>query len=84
MSISKMQTIWMQNGLSQDDYSKASADAMQDFAIQFANFIGNRPLPEYSASTNKWRWWDNSSRYYKYATTEDLLSQFVMNDGVVV
>ena len=74
----------MQNGLCQDDYSKAVADAMEDFAVQFANFIGNRPLPEYSKSENKWRYWDNPTRDYKYATTEDFLAQFIMSDGLVV
>lgn len=46
------------------------------FAKEFANFVGDRPLPEYSASTNKWRWWDNTERDYKYATTEELIEQF--------
>lgn len=44
--------------------------------IDFANFIGNRPLPEYSKSTNKWRWWNNDTREYQYASTEELLSKF--------
>lgn len=84
MSKSVMQKVWINTGLNPDNYSASTADAMKAFAVLFANFIGDRPLPEYSASTNKWRWWDNNLRDYKYATTEDLLSQFVMNDGVVV
>lgn len=45
----------------------------EESLIDFANFIGNRPLPEYSKSTNKWRWWDNDKRDYAYATTEQLM-----------
>lgn len=44
--------------------------------IEFANFIGNRAFPEYSKSTNKWMWWDNDIREYKYASTEELLEAF--------
>jgi len=44
--------------------------------IEFANFIGDRAMPEYSKSINKWRWWDNSKRDYKTATTEELLSEW--------
>ena len=44
--------------------------------IDFANFIGDRPLPEYSKSINKWRWWDNNLRDYKTASTEELLSEW--------
>ncbi len=84
MSKSIMQKVWISNELNPDNYSAATADAMKAFAVLFANFIGDRPLPEYSASTNKWRWWDNSLRDYQYETTEDLLSQFVVSDSVVV
>jgi len=51
--------------------------------IDFANFIGDRPLPEYSKSTNKWRWWDNDKREYKYATTEQLLSEWKKSINVL-
>lgn len=44
--------------------------------INFANFIGDRPLPEYSKSTDTWRWWDNTTRKYKYASTKELLEEF--------
>ena len=44
--------------------------------IDFGNFIGDRPLPEYSKSTNKWRWWNNDTRTYSYASTEDLLGDW--------
>jgi len=84
MSMSKMQEVWLQNGLNKDNYTTAIADAMKDFAIQFANFVGDRPLPEYSKSTNKWRYWDNSTRDYKYATTEDFLAQFIVSGSLVV
>lgn len=46
-------------------------------AIAFANFVGNRPLPEYSESTNKWRWWNNDTREYNFATTEELFDLFI-------
>lgn len=46
-------------------------------AVEFANFVGDRPLPEYSKSTNQWRWWDNSKREYAYATTEELYQLFL-------
>ena len=84
MTMSKMsimQKVWIDNGLNPDNYSKATADAMKNMAVLFANFVGDRPLPEYSKSTNKWRWWDNSLRDYKYATTEDLIETFVMSEG---
>jgi len=45
-------------------------------AVEFANFIGDRPLPEYSKSTKLWRWWDNDTRQYKFANTEELYSLF--------
>ncbi len=48
-------------------------------SILFANFIGNRPLPEYSESINQWRWWNNETREYNYATTEQLYEQFKSN-----
>jgi len=55
---------------------EAMRELARERAIGFANFVGNRPLPEYSESTNKWRWWDNSKRDYDYATTEDLYSKY--------
>lgn len=45
-------------------------------AVAFANFVGDRPLPEYSKSTNMWRWWSNEKRDYEYATTEQLYSLY--------
>lgn len=45
-------------------------------AIAFANFVGNRPLPEYSESTNQWRWWSNEKKEYEFATTEQLYEIF--------
>ena len=48
-------------------------------AVEFANFIGDRPLPEYSKSTNQWRWWDNSKRDYEYATTQELYNIYSSN-----
>ena len=50
--------------------------AKEEFAIDFAKFIGDRPIPEYSKSTDKWRWWDNNSREYKYSTTNELLTEW--------
>jgi hypothetical protein len=49
----------------------------KEIAIGFANFVGNRPLPEYSESLNLWRWWDNDSRKYKTATTEQLFEMYL-------
>ena len=46
-------------------------------AIGFANFIGNRPLSEYSKSKNKWRWWSNEKRQYEFATTEELYNLYL-------
>ena len=51
--------------------------------IDFANFIGDRPLPEYSKSTNKWRWWNNNTRAYDYATTEQLLDAWKKSINVL-
>lgn len=67
-----------------NDYEIAFNEAAELYAEQkakeesilFANFIGNRPLPEYSESTNQWRWWNNETREYNYATTEQLYEQF--------
>jgi hypothetical protein len=56
-------------------------DAVERHAIEFANFIGDRPIPEYSKSTNKWRWWSNEKRDYEYATTEQLYKIFRPNAG---
>ena len=56
-------------------------ELMDEFAqqqsIDFAKFIGDRPIPEYSKSTDKWRWWDNNDREYKYSTTNELLTEWV-------
>lgn len=59
-------------------------NAMSDYAILFANWIGDRPLPEYSKSTNEWRWWNNKNKGYDYATTEKLLEMFVTGQSEVV
>ena len=57
------------------------ASVVQEFAehqsIEFAKFIGERPIPEYSKSTDKWRWWDNNRWEYKYATTNELLTEWL-------
>jgi hypothetical protein len=80
MEKSIMQRVWIRNGLESNSYSASIADAMKDFAVSFANFVGDRPLPEYSVSTNEWRWWDNELLNYKYGSTEDLLNQFIVNN----
>jgi hypothetical protein len=80
MEKSIMQRVWIRNGLESNNYSASIADAMKDFAVSFANFVGDRPLPEYSVSTNEWRWWDNELLNYKYGSTEDLLNQFIVNN----
>jgi hypothetical protein len=77
-NMTKMQKAWIAAGLNNDNYSAETASAMKSFAVLFANFIGDRPLPEYSASTNKWRWWDNNLKDYQYSTTEDLLEIFLI------
>ena len=59
-------------------------DAMNVFAIGFANWVGDRPLPEYSKSTNEWRWWNNKNKGYDYATTEQLLEMFTSGISEVV
>jgi hypothetical protein len=46
-------------------------------AVEFANFIGDRPIPEYSKSTNMWRWWNNEKRDYEFATTEQLYTEYL-------
>ena len=45
--------------------------------INFAKYVGDRALPEYSKSTDKWRWWDNDTRNYKYSTTKELLTDWI-------
>lgn len=55
---------------------KAINNKMYESLISFANFIGNRSLPEYSKSTNMWRWWDNDTKSYSFATTEELLTEW--------
>jgi len=57
------------------DRIKIIRELMEEEAVRFANFVGNRPLPEYSESTNKWRWWSNKKRGYEFATTEQLYQQ---------
>lgn len=61
--------------------AKISSNKQKDTAIAFANFVGNRPLPEYSQSTNNWRWWNNDTRTYNFGTTEELYDQFIKENG---
>jgi len=75
-----MQIVWAESGLNPDNYTAATGDAMKRFAILFANHVGNRSMPEYSKSSNKWRWWDNHLRDYKFGTTEDLMAQFIVQE----
>lgn len=44
--------------------------------VDFAKFIGNRPLPEYSKSIDKWRWLNNNKREYQFANTDELLREW--------
>lgn len=76
-----MQEVWIKVGLNPEHYTSSTGEAMKQFAMLFANFIGNRPLSEYSESTDKWRWWDNATRDYKYGSTADLMAQFVVSNG---
>lgn len=46
------------------------------FAIGFAEWVGNRPLPEFSESTKTWRWWNNDTLKYEFATTSELLDLY--------
>lgn len=63
------------------EYCEQFAKHQNKELIEFAKFIGDRPLPEYSKSTDKWRWWDIDSREYKYSTTTGLLAAWVKTNN---
>jgi hypothetical protein len=56
---------------------KEHAAELKAHALGFSKFIGNRPLPEYSESTDLWRWWDNDFVMYRTATTEQLYTEYL-------
>lgn len=55
-----------------------------EYSKPYSDGSGDRIKVSYSKSENKWRYWDNSTRDYKYATTEDFLAQFVVSGSLVV
>lgn len=66
---------WLDESSSTAPRLQEAAEWVSD-AVEFANFIGDRALPEYSKSTNQWRWWDNDKPGYETATTEQLYTLF--------
>lgn len=45
--------------------------------IAFAEWVGDRPFPEYSRLTKLWKWYDSSTRLATYSTTEELYKEFL-------